>query len=87
MITDDRTPDDEDEETGPASPRRLAGVLGLVAATLVWAAAISAYLRTGQVKVVLVVIGIVCAMVPIALRSSEGAPPVDPPPPPPPGGS
>jgi len=69
--------EDADDEAVPASRRRLAGVLSLVAATLVWTAAASAYLRTGQVKVALVAVGLVCAVLPLVMRSSEspGPPP------------
>lgn len=61
------------EEAAPASRRRLVGVLCLVAATLVWTAAASAFLRTGQVRVSLVALGLVFAVLPLVTRGGEDA--------------
>ena len=71
--TDELAHDDDasDESAAPASRRRLAAVLCLVAATLVWTAAASAYLRTGQVRVSLVALGLVFAVLPLVTRGGE----------------
>lgn len=60
-----------DDEREPASRRRLAAVLSLVVATLVWTAAASRFLLTGQVKVALVAVGLVCAVLPLVFRVGE----------------
>ena len=65
-------PDDsagEEDEAPPASRRRLAAVLAFVAATLLWAAAASAYLRTGKVRISLIAVGLVFAVLPLVMRA------------------
>ena len=82
--TDELAPEDEaSEEAAPASRRRLVGVLCLVAATLVWSAAVSAFLRSGQVRVSLLALGLVFAVLPLVTRGGEDASPTrdDEPPP------